>query len=193
MAYEAIVVGASSGGIKALQEVLLPLPADFELPILIVQHRWSGSGEFMAFALNESCPLTVREAEQNERISPGHVYIAPANYHLLVEREKTISFSIDDKVCYSRPSIDVLFETAADVYHSALIGIILTGANHDGTAGLRKIRENGGLTIAQDPATAEVKEMPNAAIQENIVDKILSPTDISDFLLTLSIKGNRYD
>lgn len=189
MRYEAIVVGASTGGIKALQELLFPLPGDFRLPILIVQHRGPGSEDLVALALNESCSLKVKEAEQNELIEPGHVYIAPANYHLLVEPDKTLSLSVDAKVCYSRPSIDVLFETAADVFNTALIGIILTGANHDGTAGLRKIKEYGGLTIAQDPATAEVKEMPNSAIQENIVAEVLETSEIAAFLGRLARTG----
>lgn len=188
--FEAIVAGASTGGIKALQELLFPLPADFRLPILVVQHRGPGSEDLVAFALNESCSLTVKEAEQNELLKPGHVYLAPANYHLLVEHDRTLSLSVDAKVCYSRPSIDVLFESAADVFHSALIGIILTGANHDGTAGLRKIKEGGGLTIAQDPATAEVKEMPNSAIQENIVDNVLKTSEMAAFLSRLACTGN---
>jgi len=189
MGYEAIVIGASTGGIKALQELLFPLQVDFRLPILIVQHRRPGSEDLVAFALNESCSLKVKEAEQNELMEPGHAYIAPANYHLLVEYDKTLSLSIDAKVCYSRPSIDVLFESAADVFNSALIGIVLTGANHDGTAGLRKIKDYGGLTIAQDPATAEMKEMPSSAIKENIVDKVLEISEIAAFLGRLACTG----
>ena len=136
----------------------------------------------MTFSLNESCPLTVKEADEKEPIKPGFVYIAPANYHLLVEQNKTLSLSIDSKVCYSRPSIDVLFETAAEAYLSGLIGIILTGANDDGTIGLKKIKEKGGLTIAQDPATAESGVMPLSAIRENVVDQILPLAEIASFL-----------
>jgi two-component system chemotaxis response regulator CheB len=185
LAYEAIVIGASTGGLNALQKILGPLPSHFPLPILVVQHRLPTPDDFLVFSLNESCCLTVKEAEEKEAIKPGFVYIAPANYHVLVEPDKTMSLSIDAKVCYSRPSVDVLFETAAEAYRSGLIGIILTGANHDGAAGLKKIKRNGGLTIAQDPATAEAKLMPLSAIRENIVDKILSLAEISLFLAEL--------
>jgi two-component system chemotaxis response regulator CheB len=151
----------------------------------VVQHRLPAPDDFLAFSLNESCQLTVKEADEKELIKPGCVYIAPANYHLLVERDKTLSLSVEAKVCYSRPSIDVLFETAAEVYLSGLIGIILTGANNDGTAGLKKIKEKGGLTIAQNPATAESALMPRSAIQGNAVDKILSLAEIASFLVQL--------
>ena len=190
MDYEAIVIGTSTGGLTALQEILAPLPADFGLPMLVVQHRLPAPDEFLTFALNESCQLTVKEATEQEPIKPGFVYLAPANYHLLVEPDKTLSLSIDAKVCYSRPSIDVLFETAAEAYLSGLIGIILTGANNDGSAGLKKIKEKGGLTIAQNPATAKSGVMPLSAIQENIVDKIFSLAEISSFLIQLSGKGS---
>ena len=132
MNYKAIVIGASAGGLNALQEILAPLPADFHLPILIVQHRFPTADDLLTFALNESCRLMVKEADEKDYIEPGYVYVAPPNYHLLVERNRTLSLSADAKVCYSRPSIDVLFESAADVFLSQLIGIILTGANHDG-------------------------------------------------------------
>jgi two-component system chemotaxis response regulator CheB len=182
MDYQAIVIGTSVGGLNALQKILGPLPANFSLPILIVQHRLPAPDDFLTFSLNESCPLTVKEADEKEPIKPGFVYIAPANYHLLVEQNKTLSLSIDSKVCYSRPSIDVLFETAAEAYLSGLIGIILTGANDDGTIGLKKIKEKGGLTIAQDPATAESGVMPLSAIRENVVDQILPLAEIASFL-----------
>jgi two-component system chemotaxis response regulator CheB len=186
MDYEAIAIGASAGGLSALKEVLAPLPADFTLPILVVQHRLPTPDDFLVFFLDESCPLTVKEADEKELVKPGYVYIAPADYHLLVERDKTLSLSIDARVCYSRPSIDVLFETAAEAYLSGLIGIILTGASGDGTAGLKKIKEKGGLTIAQNPATAEIAVMPHSAIREDIVDKILSLAEIASFLAQLS-------
>lgn len=119
-------------------------------------------------------------------VKPGFVFVAPANYHLLVEPDRTLSLSIDAKVRYARPSIDVLFETAADAYGANLIGIILTGANDDGTDGLRKIKENGGLTLTQDPAEAEADLMPRAAIEANVVHKVLSLTDISSLLIELA-------
>lgn len=179
-------MGASAGGLTALQRILALLPQDFRLPILIVQHRWPASEEMMAFALNESCPLPVAEAEQHVFIQPGHVYLAPANYHLLVEVDRSFSLSVDEKVCFSRPSINVLFETAADVYGAGLVGVLLTGASNDGTAGLKKIKAVGGLTIAQDPATAEVNIMPDSAIREHVVDRVLSLDEIALCLTQLS-------
>lgn len=190
MNVEAIVVGTSAGGIHALQQILAPLPRDFRFPILVVQHRRPNQDDLMAFTLNESCKLQVKEADLFESIYPGIVYLAPANYHLLVEPDKKLSLSVDAKVSYSRPSIDVLFETAAEAYRAALIGIILTGANYDGTNGLKKIKENGGFTIAQDPACAEVPTMPNEAINNKVIDKILSLAEIGRFLAQLSVQGN---
>jgi len=190
MNYEAIVIGASAGGLSALQELLAPIPADFMLPMLIVLHRLPTPDDLMAFTLNESCQLRVKEADHGERIEPGYVYIAPANYHLLVELDHTLSLSVDAKVRYSRPSIDVLFESAADAYRSGLIGIILTGANNDGTAGLKKIKSRAGLTIAQNPTTADSRIMPYSAIRENTVDRIFSLADMASFLTGLSVTGN---
>ena len=191
MTYQAVVIGTSTGGLHALQTILASLPADFNLPILIVQHRLPGLHDFLTFSLNETCQLPVKEASEKECIKPGRVYVAPANYHLQVERDRTLSLSIDAKVCYSRPSIDVLFETAAETYRSGLIGIILTGANDDGTTGLKKIKAYDGLTIAQNPATAEAKVMPASAIRENVVDKIRSLTEISSFLTQFSKSRNQ--
>ncbi len=185
MDYQAIVIGASVGGLSALQKILASVPADFALPILVVQHRLPVADDFFTFSLDESCPLVVKEADEKEAVQAGYVYLAPANYHLLVEQDRTLSLSIDAKVCYSRPAIDVLFETAAEVYLSGLVGVILTGASNDGTAGLKKIKENGGLAIAQDPASAESALMPLSAIREGIVDKIFSLTEIGAFLAQL--------
>ena len=186
MNYEIVVIGTSAGGISALQILLSHLSADFKLPILIVQHRLPAADEFMVFALQNACGLKVKEADQGDFIESGNVYLAPANYHLLVERNNTLSLSVDEKVCYSRPSIDVLFETAVDVYQERLIGIILTGANSDGTNGFKRIKALGGLTIAQDPQSAEVDIMPESAIRENIVDEILSLEEISHYLNRIS-------
>jgi two-component system chemotaxis response regulator CheB len=191
--YEAVVMGASAGGLSALQMFLSLLPADFGWPILIVLHRAPSPNDLMSFMLNESCLLKVKEADQNEPIQRGFVYLAPSNYHLMIEFDKTIALSIDEKVAYSRPSIDVLFETAADVYRSNLIGIILTGANQDGTVGLKRIKELGGLTIAQDPTTAEVDMMPQAAIRANVVDKVLALPQIASYLTQLTHEGIYYN
>ncbi len=190
MSYELVVIGTSAGGLNALQKILSGLAKDFNLPIVIVQHRLPVADEFMVFTLQESCDLQVKEVDQSDWIEPGWVYLAPANYHVLVERDKQLSLSIDEKVCYSRPSIDVLFETAANAYEHRLIGIILTGANQDGTDGMIKIKEKGGLTLAQDPETAEVEVMPRAPIERGVVDEILSLEAIARYLNRI-IQENR--
>jgi len=183
--YEAVVIGTSAGGLEALQKLLSPLPNTFPLPLVAVQHRLPTADQLLPTLLQESCELVVKEADEKELIKSGVVYIAPANYHLLVERNRTFSLSIDAKVSYSRPSIDVLFETAAETYQSALIGIILTGANNDGTTGFQYIKQCGGTTIAQAPQTARVAMMPRSAIEANVVDHILTLTDMADFLQRL--------
>ncbi len=187
--YKVIVIGASAGGLKALKKIISGLPKSFCLPILIVQHLSPRSDGFMAHYFNQLSHLQVKEADEKEPIRPSHIYIAPANYHMLVEQNETISFTVDEKVSYARPSIDVLFESAARVYLDRLIGIILTGANEDGAAGIRTIKSFGGLTIAQSPETAEVAVMPMAAIQTECVDLILSLDEISNLLSSLCNQG----
>ena len=185
MKYEAIVIGVSSGGMMTLKTILRHLPSDFALSIIIVQHQHPHSDAFIAEFLDARCSLTVKQADEKELIMPGKIYIAPPNYHLLVEEDKTFSLSIDKRVHFARPSIDVLFETAADVFNEKLVGIILTGANDDGSHGLRKIKDSGGLTIVQDPDTAEVDTMPKAAIVSTKVDYILPLKKIGPFICTL--------
>jgi two-component system chemotaxis response regulator CheB len=180
--YEAAVIGGSSGGFEALQEVFAPLPPDFGLPIMVVLHREPTSRELLADLLGHHCRLAVKEADEKEPIRPGVVYIAPANYHLLVEMDRTLSLSVDPRVRYARPSIDVLFESAADAYRSGLIGVLLSGANNDGTDGLRRVREWGGLTVAQDPGSAHADMMPRSAIQAGVVDRVLSLEEIASLL-----------
>ena len=185
MKYKAIVIGASAGGLNAIKTILTPLKAEFEVPILIVQHLSVHSDGYMARYLNEICKINVKEADEKEKVLPGNVYIAPSNYHLLIEKDETITLTVDPKVNYSRPAIDPLFESAAEVYKDELIGIILTGANSDGSEGLKKIKELGGIAIVQDPSTAEADFMPKAAIKITEVDYILSLDKISDKLIKL--------
>lgn len=180
--YQVIVLGVSAGGINALREIFMNLNDEFSTPVLIVQHLHHHSDNYLANYLNKLTRLSVKEADEKEMIQSNTVYLAPANYHLIVEEDKTLSLSTEDRVNYSRPSIDVLFESAAEVYGSHLIGIILTGANSDGTNGMIRIKEKGGLLIAQDPATAEVSTMPLSAIVQTDVDHVLSLKDISGFL-----------
>ena len=178
MHHHAVVVGLSAGGLNALKVLLPFIPVDFTMPMVIVQHLHPQQNRSYLESLAESCSLPVREAEEKEAVRPGIVYFAPPNYHLLIEMDRTFSLSIDPKVNFSRPSIDVLFETAAEAYGQRLIGMILTGASRDGAAGLRRIKENGGIAIVQDPATAEFPAMPSAALGETQVDHVLSITEI---------------
>ncbi len=184
--YSAIVIGTSAGGMVALITLLAPLPEGFSIPIIIVQHVHPTQDDFMIENLNSKCSLTVKEANGCELIHPNHVYLAPPNYHLLIERDKTFSLSVDEKVNYSRPSINVLFESAVDAYTSGLVGIILTGANEDGAMGLKLIKENRGLAIVQDPDTAEYPFMPRAAIDMVKVDHILPLEGITDLLIEMN-------
>jgi two-component system chemotaxis response regulator CheB len=179
---QAVVVGASTGGLSALQKILGALPGNFPGTFLIVQHRKATAEDLLSSLLRRVCLLPVLTARDKTPIYPGHIYLAPANYHLLVEREWRLSLSIDARVSFARPSIDVLFETAAEVFGKCLIAVLLTGANHDGTAGMRKVNACGGLTIAQDPATAEASIMPQSAIDAGVVDHVLLLEEIADFI-----------
>ncbi len=183
--FQAVVIGVSAGGFKALNVLLPMFPPDFPNPVIIVQHRRAVGAEFLVESLNGKCSLTVKEAEDKEKIQAGKVYIAPGGYHLLVEKQRLLSLSVDEPVCFSRPSIDVLFETAAHAFRTHLIGVILTGANSDGSEGVKNIKANMGLTIAQDPDTAEVKLMPSSAIATGCIDYILPLEDIAPFITGL--------
>lgn len=180
--YEAIVVGASAGGLYALADLLQLLPPDFCLPLIIVQHRSKDSGALLEEVLQSKCRLTVKQADEKERVVPGFVYVAPPNYHLLIEHDRTFSLSADILVGFSRPSIDVLFESAADVYRERLIGVVLTGSNSDGARGVRTIFTAQGVTIAQDPQEAQFPPMPLAAIQTGCVRHKLTIASIGQFL-----------
>ena len=183
---EAVVVGSSSGGMKVLETVLKRLSLRYPLPIIAVQHLHSDSEDYLAQNLNQRCRITVKEAREKEEIMPGVVYLAPANYHLLIEADRTFSLDAGERVNYARPSIDVLFESAADVYGSGLIGVILTGANFDGSKGLKRIKEKGGVAIVQDPLTAEADSMPRAALSSADADYVLPPEEIGPILLDLA-------
>jgi two-component system chemotaxis response regulator CheB len=161
---EAIVIGTSAGALDALTETLKSLPRDSSLPIMVVAHLPPGRQSLLAELIGARCIMAVREAEDKEPIMAGVVYFAPPDYHLLVETDRRLSLSSDDPVQYSRPSIDVLFESAAEVYEAGLIGVILTGANSDGAHGLRAIVDAGGLALVQRPDLASSAEMPRAAL-----------------------------
>lgn len=176
--YDIVVIGASWGGVDVLMKIVKALPPDWELPVVIVQHQHPSSGTALQRILRKLTPLTVVDVEDKDEIRPGHIYIAPANYHLLVENDRSFSLAISAPVNYSRPSIDVTFESLARVFSGRCIGVILTGANDDGAAGLKSIKEEGGHTLVQAPATAEAPVMPEAAIATGAVDAVLAPADI---------------
>ena len=191
MRYEAIVIGVSSGGMNALRYLFSALPADFGMAIIVVQHVSARSDSLWIKLLNDVSNLNIKEADEKEKIEAGNVYIAPSNYHLLIEKDKTFSLTIDERVNYARPSIDVLFESAAEAYKNKLIGIILTGSNSDGTNGIKRIQECGGLAIVQDPKTAEAAYMPTSAIAAIQPDYILSLEDIIKLLIKLDKQKHR--
>jgi two-component system, chemotaxis family, protein-glutamate methylesterase/glutaminase len=164
VAYSIVVVGTSWGGLNALRELVGKLPADFRVPTLLVQHRHRQSDHLLSTFLQERTQLTVAEVEDKMPIEPGVLFVAPADYHLLIDRG-FFALSTDPPVRYSRPSIDVTFYSAADAYGAGTIGVILTGANSDGSRGLRRIFDRDGVTLVQDPSTAESPTMPSAAIR----------------------------
>ncbi|NOY61152.1 MAG: chemotaxis protein CheB [Calditrichaeota bacterium] len=184
--FEAIVLGVSTGGTKALRMIIPNLPSTFPLPIVIVQHLHPHSDSYFVEDFRQCSNLIVEQAEEKVGILPGHVYIAPSNYHLLLECERTLSLSVDEPVNFARPSIDVLFDTAAEVFREKLIGIILTGAGKDGSAGVRKIKKNGGFVIVQNLDSAQVETMPRAAMNAIDVDLVIPLEEMVPTLLRLT-------
>lgn len=184
MRFEVTVVGTSLGGLHALEVILKGLPRSLPIAVAIAQHRHKDSDGELVNALQQYSLLPVVEAEDKQAIAPGRVYLAPANYHLLVE-PGYFALSTEAPVSYARPSIDVLFESAADAYGERVVGVILTGANHDGAQGLTKIKAYGGLTIVQAPNSAFSRTMPDAAIAAVPTAKILPLPEIAPFLVNI--------
>jgi two-component system chemotaxis response regulator CheB len=185
---EMIVVGGSAGALDALSVLLPALPGDFSVPIAIVLHLHPSKPSYLAQVLSAKSAVRVKEAEDKEPFSPATVYIAPPNYHLLVERHRCFALSVDDPVHFSRPAIDVLFESAADALGAAAAGVLLTGGNDDGARGLDRIARMGGITLVQSPESAPVRTMPEAALRRNPTHRALAPADIGTFLV--QIGGN---
>ena len=175
------MIGTSAGGFGALTALLQPLTTGYPVPLIVVQHRSKDQKDLLEDVLQQMCAIRIRQAEEKELITSGVVYIAPANYHLLVEADHRFSLSSDALVNFSRPSIDVLFESAAEFYRNALAGIVLTGSNRDGAAGVKAINRYGGITIAQDPGEAQFPEMPTAAIKSG-AKNIFQLSQIRNFL-----------
>jgi two-component system chemotaxis response regulator CheB len=185
-AVDAVVIGASAGGVEALSVLLPALTAGTPAAVFIVIHLPRDRDSLLAGIFAQRCALTVREALDKEPAEPGTVYFAPNNYHLLVDQGPQLALSVDDLVHHCRPSIDVLFESAAQVYRERLLGIILTGANEDGAEGLATVHDLGGITVAQDPATAQAPQMVMAAIKRRPPDHVLPLHDIATLLATIA-------
>ena len=187
MSYELVVVGSSWGGLQALGTLFRSLTPSFRTPIVVAQHRAPDSTtSALISVLGLHGSIKVQEAEDKARIEPGSAYLAPPDYHLLVESGR-FALSVEEKVQFSRPSIDVLFESAADAYGPALIAVILTGANEDGARGIARVKSLGGYTIVQDPETAVKRSMPDAAIATGAVDSVDSIEGIASTLERLCV------
>jgi len=180
-----VLIGGSAGGLDVLLQILPALKPVLLFPIVIVLHRKTSQDSPLVEVLAGKTKLPVKEIEEKERILPGIIYVVPADYHLLFEQDTTFSLDASEKVNYSRPSIDVVFESAAEVYQQAVTGILLSGANADGTKGFESIQSYKGITIAQEPGTAEISYMPQQAIKLNVVDEVLDIAGIITYINSL--------
>lgn len=187
MKYALVVIGASTGGLQVLRRVLSALPATFRLPIAVVQHRQPVTSNALEFVLQQACALPVREAADKQPIEPGRVYLAPVGYHLLVDGDH-FALSTEDPILYAQPSIDVLFETAAESFGARAIGVVLTGSSKDGANGLAAIRRHEGVAIVESPATACAATMPEAAKRAAPDAVELTIEEIGPYLLDLSLE-----
>ena len=183
--YEIVVIGTSWGGLNALSRVVSGLPATYALPVVVVQHRSPDTPGFLAELLQTHTRLCVVEVDDKRPIAAGHVYVAPSNYHVLIE-PGFFSLTTDAPVRYSRPSIDVTFVSAADEYGQRTVGVVLTGANEDGASGLKRIVDRGGYAIVQDPATAEGAAMPRAALRAVPEARIVPLDSIANHLINIA-------
>lgn len=181
---DAIVIGASSGGVEALTVLLPSLPARLRLPVFVVLHLPPDRPSRLADIFSRKCAVPVREAEDKQPVEAGTVYFAPPDYHLLLDVGPTLALSMDEAVNYSRPSIDVLFESARDIYGHRLLAMLLTGASHDGAAGIHAIRCAGGCAVVQRPDTAQAPLMPESALKGGAVDFVLTLEEIAALLKT---------
>lgn len=187
--FEVVAVGASAGGLDALRRLLAPLPAGFPLPLLIVQHLAPQHASMLAQILSRHTHLAVKEAEDGEILAPGHVYLAPPSRHLIAGPSGTLNLADTGRVHFSRPSVDTLFKSVAEQYGGHAIAIVLTGAGRDGAAGLQAIKEVGGMTIVQDPRTAEYASMPDSAVATQSATHVLPLEHIPALLLRLVMQG----
>jgi two-component system, chemotaxis family, protein-glutamate methylesterase/glutaminase len=177
-----IVIGGSTGSLEVVMNILPHLRPDFNIPILIVLHRMTQQDSSLADLLSSKSGMPVKEVEEKEPVSSGYIYLAPADYHVLIEKEKTFSLDFSEKVEYSRPSIDVTFKSASDVYGNELVCIVLSGANSDGADGAAYAKSKGGFIVAEDPMEAAVDYMPRQAIRRKSVDLVLTTSEIIECL-----------
>jgi two-component system chemotaxis response regulator CheB len=185
---DAVAIGASAGGVEVLSVLLSSLPASCRASFIIVIHIPRERPSLLPDVFGAKCVLPVREAEDKEPVQPGTVYFAPPDYHLLVDRGPAFALSSDEPVHFSRPSIDVLFDSAADIYGERLLGLILTGANQDGAEGLAAIGRAGGRTVVQEPGGAAVPFLPEAALRAGPVDFVLSLAQLQELFATWGTK-----
>ena len=183
--FQAIVMGASAGGVTALLSVLAPLPRGFSIPVICVLHLPDDRDSQLAEVFGRKLGRPVREARDKESIEAGIIYVAGPGYHLSVEHDRSLSLSQEDRVHHSRPAIDFLFESATDAYGTGLLAILLTGANHDGARGLAHVKQHGGTTVVQEPTEARVAVMPRAALALHTPDHILTLSRIGSLLASL--------
>lgn len=180
-----VVIGGSSGSLDALLVICVLLKKNFSVPVLVVLHRSNAADSGLTDLLAAKSPLVIKEADEKDVLLPGHIYLAPPDYHVLTERDGTLSLDASEKVHYSRPSIDVSFRSAAIAYKENLVAVLLSGANADGAAAMSVVKEYGGTNIVQDPAEAQVPYMPEQAIALSPIDKVLGAAEIAAYLNTL--------
>jgi two-component system, chemotaxis family, protein-glutamate methylesterase/glutaminase len=189
MAVDVVVIGASSGGLHALQKLLGALPADLPVPVAVVQHRHRDSDDSLLSILRSVTPLQLLEPDDKEPLRPAHVYFAPPDYHLLLA-EGGCELSTDAPVSFARPSVDVLFESAADAFGAGVLAVVLTGANSDGVEGARRVQAAGGMVVVQDATTAEAPQMPQAVIDAGVAHHVLPLEGIAPLLIELCATGD---
>jgi two-component system chemotaxis response regulator CheB len=174
-----IVIGGSAGSLSVVLRIIPLLRKDMNVSVLIVMHRMASTEEVLLDVLGSRTSFEVKEVEDKDELRPGVLYIAPADYHVLVERDRLLTLDDSEKVNFSRPSIDVTFESAADACGSSVIGVLLSGANADGVAGLKKVKDKGGVVVIQDPATADFPFMPQKALELIEPDLLLTEDGVA--------------
>lgn len=183
-----LVIGGSAGSLQVILAILKGIGSDFPLPVLIVVHRTNSLESSLETLLSARTHLPIKEVEEKELLMPGTVYVCPADYHVLLEQDRTTSLDYSERVNFSRPSIDVTFRSAADVYGRGLIALLLSGANADGSEGMEYVKEKGGMTLLQDPQTAEVPYMPQQVLLRMTVDRIATAAELPSLIYDLGYR-----